>query len=36
MVIIEKSESFPKAYRILKEENFKLRKFLDHNALFTK
>jgi len=36
MVIIERSESFPKAYRILKEESFKLRKFLDHNALFTK
>jgi len=36
MVIIERSESFPKAYRILKEENFKLRKFLDHNALFKK
>jgi FkbM family methyltransferase len=36
MVIIERSESFPKAYRILKEENFKLRKFLDHNVLFTK
>jgi FkbM family methyltransferase len=36
MVIIEKSESFPKAYRILKEEGFKLRKFLDHNVLFTK
>jgi len=36
MVIIEKSESFPKAYRILKEESFKLRKFLDHNALFKK
>ena len=36
MVIIEKSESFPNAYKILKEENFKLRKFLDHNALFTK
>jgi FkbM family methyltransferase len=36
IVIIERSESFPKAYRILKEEGFKLRKFLDHNALFTK
>jgi len=36
MVIIERSESFPKAYRILKEEGFKLRKFLDHNVLFTK
>jgi FkbM family methyltransferase len=36
MVIIERSESFPKAYKILKEENFKLRKFLDNNALFTK
>jgi FkbM family methyltransferase len=36
MVIIERSESFPKAYRILKEESFKLRKFLDHNVLFTK
>jgi len=35
MVIIERSESFPNAYRILKEENFKLRKFLDH-VLFTK
>jgi len=36
MVIIERSESFTNAYRILKEESFKLRKFLDHNALFTK
>jgi FkbM family methyltransferase len=36
MVIIERSESFPKAYKILKEESFKLRKFLDHNVLFTK
>jgi hypothetical protein len=36
MVIIERSDSFPKAYRILKEEYFKLRKFLDHNVLFTK
>jgi FkbM family methyltransferase len=36
MVIIERSESFPKAYRILKEEGFKFRKFLDHNVLFTK
>jgi FkbM family methyltransferase len=36
MVIIERSDSFPKAYRILKEESFKLRKFLDHNVLFTK
>jgi len=36
MVIIERSESFPNAYRILKEEKFKLRKILDHNALFTK
>jgi len=35
MVIFEISESFPNAYRILKEENFKLRKILDH-ALFTK
>ena len=35
-VIIERSESFPNAYRILKEEKFKLRKILDHNALFTK
>ena len=33
MVIIERSESLPKAYKILKEESFKLRKFLDHNAL---
>jgi hypothetical protein len=36
MVIIERSESFLKAYKILKEEGFKLRKFLDHNVLFTK
>ena len=36
MVIIERSESFPKTYIILKEEGFKLRKFLDHNVLFTK
>jgi FkbM family methyltransferase len=36
MVIIERSESLPKAYKILKEESFKLRKFLDHNVLFTK
>jgi FkbM family methyltransferase len=36
MLIIEKSESFPKAYKILKEESFKFRKFLDHNVLFTK
>jgi FkbM family methyltransferase len=36
MIIIERSESFPKAYRILKEESFKLRKFLDHNVFFTK
>jgi FkbM family methyltransferase len=36
MVIIERSESFPKAYKILKEESFKFRKFLDHNVLFTK
>jgi len=35
MVIFEISESFPNAYRILKEENFKLRKILDH-ALFKK
>ena len=36
MVIIERSESFPKAYKILKEESFKFRKFLDNNVLFTK
>jgi FkbM family methyltransferase len=36
IVIIEKSESFLKAYRILKEEGVKFRKFLDHNVLFTK
>jgi hypothetical protein len=36
MVIIERSDSFPKAYRILKEEGFKLKKFLDHNVLFIK
>ena len=36
MVIIERSESFLKTYRILKEENLKLKKFLDHNVLFTK
>jgi FkbM family methyltransferase len=36
MVIIEESETLPKAYRILKEESFKLRKFLDNNALFIK
>ena len=30
IVIIERSESFPRAYKILKEENFKLRKFLDY------
>jgi hypothetical protein len=36
MVIIERSESFPKAYKILKEGSFKFRKFLDHNVLFTK
>jgi FkbM family methyltransferase len=37
MVIIEKNkESFPNAYKILKEEGFKFRKFLDHNVLFTK
>jgi hypothetical protein len=36
MVIIERSESFPKAYRILKEQDFKLSKILDHNVLFTK
>ena len=36
VVIIEKSESFPEAYRILKEEGFKFRKFLDDNILFTK
>jgi hypothetical protein len=36
MVIIERSESFPKAYSILKEEGFKLRKFLDQNVLFIK
>jgi FkbM family methyltransferase len=35
MVIIERSESFRKVYRILKEEGFKLSKFLD-NVLFTK
>jgi FkbM family methyltransferase len=35
MVIIERSESFPKAYRILKEEGFKLSKFLD-DVLFIK
>jgi FkbM family methyltransferase len=35
IVIIERSESFPKAYRILKEEDFKLSKFLD-NVIFTK
>jgi hypothetical protein len=33
MVIIERSESFLKTYRILKEENLKLKKFLDHNVL---
>jgi hypothetical protein len=36
MVIIEESETLPKAYKILKEESYKLRKFLDHNVLFTK
>jgi FkbM family methyltransferase len=36
MVIIEESDSFPKAYKILKEEGFKLRKFLDYNVLFIK
>ena len=36
MVIIERSESFPKTYIILRKESFKLRKFLDHNVLFTK
>jgi FkbM family methyltransferase len=38
MVIIERSESFTKAYRILKEEGFKLKKFLDYpyNVLLTK
>jgi len=36
-VIIERSDSFPKAYKILKEEGFKLRKFLDYYyVLFTK
>ena len=36
MVVIERSDSFPKAYRILEEEGFKLRKFLDYNVLFVK
>jgi FkbM family methyltransferase len=37
MIIIEKNkESFSNAYKILKEEGFKFRKFLDHNVLFTK
>jgi hypothetical protein len=35
-VIIERSDSFPKAYKILKEEDFKPRKFLDYYVLFTK
>jgi len=36
MVIIERNESFPKAYRILREEGFKISKILDQNVLFTK
>jgi hypothetical protein len=36
MAVIERSDSFPKAYRILEEEGFKLRKFLDYNVLFVK
>jgi FkbM family methyltransferase len=36
MVIIERNEFLPNAYKILREEGFKLRKLLDNNILFTK
>jgi hypothetical protein len=36
MVIIEYSDTFLKAYKIIKEEGLKLNKFMDHNVLFTK
>ena len=35
MVIIERSESLPKAYKILKKEGFRLIKILDKNNFVT-
>jgi FkbM family methyltransferase len=35
-LVLEGARDCLKAYRILKEESFKFRKFLDHNVLFTK